>query len=92
MTIPRTGVGLVGVRFGDARETLGSIEDILAAFPDVVVARMNIPRLGCGRDDGSGLLTLVVSATTDQMGALAGRLGMLKNVRVKSMFLEEAPL
>jgi hypothetical protein len=82
----------VGVRFEDAREALGSIEDVLAAFPDVVLARMNIPHLDASPEVASGLLTLVVRASTDQMGALAGRLGMLKNVRVKSVFLEEAPL
>jgi len=73
----------VGVAFGDTCEALGGIETILAAFPDLVVARMKLPQC----TQGTGLLTLVVNATTDEIGALAGRLGMLKSVRVKSVVL-----
>jgi len=80
-TQPR--IGLVGVAFADAREAIGSIEAVLDGFPDMVVARMNLPHCAVG----TGLLTLVVNASTDQIGALAGRLGMLKSVRVKSMVL-----
>ena len=80
-TQPR--IGLLGVAFGDAREAIGSIEAVLAGFPDLIVARMNLPRCA----EGIGLLTLVVNASTDQIGALAGRLGMLKSVRVKSVVM-----
>jgi len=76
-------IGLVGVAFGEARETLGSIETILAEFPEAVVARLKLPQCALG----TGLLTLVVNASTDEIGALAGRLGMLKSVRVKSLVL-----
>lgn len=76
-------LGLVGIAFGDARAVCGSIEDVLCAFPDLVVARMSLPQ--CSQD--CGILALVVSATTDQIGALAGRLGMIENVRVKSVVL-----
>jgi len=76
-------IGLVGVAFGDVRAVSGRIEDVLSAFPDLVVARMSLPQ--CSPD--CGLLTIVVSATTDQIGALAGRLGMLDSVRVKSLVL-----
>lgn len=83
MTDPVSRIGLVGVVFGAAGEALKNIELVLSAYPDVVVARMSVPR--CAPD--AGLLTLVVNATTDQIGALAGRLGMLKAVRVKSIVL-----
>ena len=76
-------IGLVGVAFGEAQGTLGSIEAILAEFPDSVVARLKLPQCALG----TGLLTLVVNATTDEIGSLAGRLGMVKSVRVKSMVL-----
>lgn len=76
-------LGLVGVAFRDAKAVSGGIEAVLGAFPDLVVARMTVPQCGQGRS----LLTLVVSATTDQIGALAGRLGMLEDVRVKSVVL-----
>lgn len=76
-------IGLVGVAFGEAQGTLGSIEAILAEFPDAVVARLKLPQCALG----TGLLTLVVNATTDEIGSLAGRLGMVKSVRVKSMVL-----
>ncbi len=83
MTKPVSRIGLVGVVFGAADHALEGIENVLASFPDVIIARMSVPR--CAPD--SGLLTLVVNATTDQIGALAGRLGMIEAVRVKSIVL-----
>lgn len=83
MTPPSPRIGLVGVAFDAAKGTLGNIEPVLAAFADVVVARMSLPQ--CAAD--TGLITLVVNATTDEIGALAGRLGMLESVRVKSFVL-----
>jgi hypothetical protein len=83
MDIPPPRLGLVGVAFQDAKAVCGNIETVLNAFPDLVVARMTVPQCSQGR----GVLTLVVSATTDQIGALAGRLGMLEDVRVKSVVL-----
>jgi putative iron-only hydrogenase system regulator len=80
-TSPR--IALVGVAFGDAKAVCASIESVLSAFPDLVVARMSLPQ--CTPD--CGLLALVVSASTDEIGALAGRLGMIKSVRVKSLVL-----
>lgn len=80
-TSPR--IGLVGVAFDAATGALGNIETVLAAFADVVVARMSLPQ--CAAD--TGLLTVVVKASTDQIGALAGRLGMLESVRVKSLVM-----
>jgi len=76
-------IGLVGVTFDAATGCLGNIESVLAAIADVVVARMSLPQ--CAAD--TGLLTLVVNASTDQIGALAGRLGMLESVRVKSLVM-----
>jgi putative iron-only hydrogenase system regulator len=73
----------VGVTFDATAGALGNIESVLAAFADVVVARMSLPQ--CAAD--TGLLTLVVNASTDRIGALAGRLGMLESVRVKSMVM-----
>ncbi|MGE4265399.1 MAG: TM1266 family iron-only hydrogenase system putative regulator [Desulfovibrio sp.] len=83
MTQSSPRIGLVGVTFDAATGSLGNIESVLAAFADVVVARMSLPQ--CAAD--TGLLTLVVNASTDQIGALAGRLGMLESVRVKSLVM-----
>jgi len=73
----------VGVAFDAATGAVGNIESVLAAFADVVVARMSLPQ--CAAD--TGLLAVVVNASTDRIGALAGRLGMLESVRVKSLVL-----
>ena len=72
MTTSHSRIGLVGVTFGAARETRRNIESVLTSFSDVVVARMSLPQCA----EGTGLLTLVVNATTDEIGALAGKLGM----------------
>lgn len=83
MNPSQSRIGLVAVALGDAKAVCSSIEAVLSAFPDLVVARMSLPQ--CSPD--CALLTLVVNASTDQIGALAGQLGMLPNVRVKSLVL-----
>jgi putative iron-only hydrogenase system regulator len=73
-------LGFVGVIVEDRKKAGKEINDILSEFGDLIVARMGIPHAA----KGCSVITLVVDATTDQVGGLTGRLGAVDGVSVKS--------
>jgi len=72
-------VGVVGI----VVENLESAEDINQILHDysyVIVGRMGIPY----RDRGISVISVIVDGTSDEIGAMTGKLGKVKNVSVKS--------
>jgi len=57
----------------------------LSGAGDLILARVGLPNRG--RD--MAVITLVVEATTDEMGQLTGRLGTLAGVSVKSALAKD---
>lgn len=73
--------GFVGIMV-ENRHSLGArLNQILAAHSDCIVGRLGMPNV-----EGTSLsiITLIVHATTDQLGSLTGKLGSLPGVSVKS--------
>ncbi|MDD2709120.1 MAG: iron-only hydrogenase system regulator [Verrucomicrobiae bacterium] len=73
-------LGFVGIIVENRRQTAPRVNEMLTQFGDLIVARTGIPypkRACC-------VITLVVDATTDELGRLTGRLGQLEGVSVKS--------
>ena len=73
-------LGFVGIVIEDRKKSSEKINRILAEFGDGIVARTGIPY----KDKNCCVITLVVDATTDEVGALTGRLGKVGGVSVKS--------
>lgn len=73
-------LGFVGIVVDDKTRSGEAINRILSDHADLIVGRMGIPNV---REETS-VVTLVVRATTDAMGKLTGKLGMLDGVQVKS--------
>lgn len=74
-------LGFVGLIVENRTMNAVSVNDLLSSFGDIIVARTGVP---CPNRNCSAI-TLVVDATTDELGALTGRLGRLNGVSVKSM-------
>lgn len=72
--------GFVGVIVQNRFQSAPRVNAILADFGELILSRTGLPHL---RDDIS-VITLVVEATTDEMGALSGKLGALDGVTVKT--------
>ncbi|OGV69133.1 MAG: CopG family transcriptional regulator [Lentisphaerae bacterium RIFOXYA12_FULL_48_11] len=73
-------VGFIGIIISDRKNAAEKVNSILSEFGAIIVARTGIPyhtRNVC-------VITLVVDATTDEIGSLTGRLGTIKGVTVKS--------
>lgn len=73
-------VGFVGIIISDRKNAAEKVNSILSEFGEIIIARTGIPyhaRNVC-------VITLVVDATTDEIGSLTGKLGAIRGVTVKS--------
>jgi len=72
-------IGFVGIIL-ENRDSVEIVNHVLSEHAERILARMGLP---C-RDKGISVITLVVEATTDELGALTGLLGRIEGVSVKS--------
>jgi putative iron-only hydrogenase system regulator len=73
-------VGVVAIIVKKRAAGAPEVNRVLTEFGDIVLGRMGLPY--AQRD--LHIITLIVDATTDQIGALTGKLGMIRDVTVKS--------
>lgn len=73
-------LGFVGIVVENRKETAPRVNDILTEYGDLIMGRMGIPHL----EHDNSVITLIVRATTDQVGELTGKLGAIPGVSVKS--------
>lgn len=72
-------IGVIGIVVED-RDQAPRINSILSSHSEVIVGRMGIPY----RERGLSVISLIVDGSTDQIGALTGKLGQICGVQVKS--------
>lgn len=79
-------VGFVGIIIERRDQTAEAVNRILSQHADLILVRTGLPRATGGQTAGSqvAVITLTVQATSDELGALTGRLGALAGVSVKS--------
>lgn len=54
---------------------------LLSDYSDIILARQGLPF----RDKGIHIISLIAEGTTDEIGALTGKLGRLEGIQVKSV-------
>ncbi|QJB57553.1 TM1266 family iron-only hydrogenase system putative regulator [Pseudodesulfovibrio sp. zrk46] len=74
-------LGIIGIFIQDRNESAPAVNKILGENSDIVVGRMGIPF----REKEVNCISLIIEATTDELGAMTGKLGMLNGVKVKSL-------
>ncbi len=74
-------LGFIGIIIDDRKQHAAAVNQLLLEFGDLIHARMGLPNL----KHGASVITLIVDATTDELGAMTGRLGKLPGISVKSM-------
>jgi len=70
----------VGIIVYDREQSAAKVNEILSKFGDLIVGRMGIPY----KERGISVIAIIVDATTDELGALTGKLGQIPGVKVKS--------
>ncbi|MCL0059015.1 iron-only hydrogenase system regulator [Dehalococcoidia bacterium] len=73
-------LGFAGIIIQDRKRTAPRVNEILSEFGEIIVARMGLPY----HEKSCSVITIIVDATTDEFGALTGRLGLVEGVSVKS--------
>lgn len=73
-------IGVVGIVLKDRTKTAAKVNAILSTYGDNIVGRMGIPY----REKDISVIALIVDGSTDEIGALTGKLGAIEGVTVKS--------
>lgn len=73
-------LGFVGIIIEDRVKCSGIVNDILSEFSKLILARTGLPNA----KGNTSVITLVIDATTDELGMLTGKLGAITGVSVKS--------
>ncbi|NYB75819.1 CopG family transcriptional regulator [Sedimentibacter hydroxybenzoicus DSM 7310] len=72
-------IGVVGIIIEDLT-FIAEVNEILHQYGEIIVGRMGIPY----KEKKVNVISLIVDGTTDEIGALTGKLGKLKGLSVKS--------
>ncbi len=72
-------IGVIGIVV-ENRENARKINKILSEYSDVIVGRMGIPY----RERDISVISLIIEGSTDEIGAMTGKLGSLSGVKVKT--------
>ena len=73
-------LGFMGIIVSDRNKQASEVNKILSEFGNIIQGRMGIPY----KERNCSIITLIVDATTDDVGSLTGRLGLIPGVSVKS--------
>ena len=78
----RIGAILIIVK---GKEQINLLNQILTSHSAIIIGRQGIPI----RDRAISIISLVVEGTTDDISALTGQLGKLKDIRVRSVLAKD---
>lgn len=73
-------LGFVGIIIDDRDKCSSLVNDILSDFSELILARTGLPNA----KGNTSIITLVIDATTDELGVVTGKLGNIPGVSVKS--------
>ncbi|OHD15341.1 MAG: CopG family transcriptional regulator [Spirochaetes bacterium GWD1_27_9] len=73
-------VGVIALIIQD-RQSIQEVNSIFSAYNEIIIGRQGIPL----RDKGIHIISLIVEGTTDEIGALTGKIGKVNGVLVKSV-------
>jgi putative iron-only hydrogenase system regulator len=73
-------IGTITIIITDRTAQASQVNAILGDYGDVIIGRMGLPYA----PKELHIIALIVHASTDEIGALTGRLGSLEGIEVKS--------
>ncbi|MGI6003910.1 MAG: TM1266 family iron-only hydrogenase system putative regulator [Christensenellales bacterium] len=78
-------VGVVAVIVEKREETAAKVNEILSLYAHIIVGRMGLPY----KERGVSIISLIIDGTTDDIGAMCGKLGAIDGVTAKSVLKPE---
>ena len=76
-----TRIALIGIMVEDT-DTVEKLNGILHEYGRFIIGRMGLPL----KEKGLNIISVVIDAEADIISSLAGKLGMLKGVKVKTLY------
>ncbi len=73
-------LGFVGIIIDDRGKSAVVVNEILSQHAELILARTGLPNA----KGNTSIITLVIDATTDELGVLTGKLGNISGISVKS--------
>lgn len=77
-------VGIIGVAIYDVKK-INQVNQIITENSSIVLGRMGMPL----QKQSMRLISLIVEGDTDGIGRMAGRIGEIDGVEIKSMLMKE---
>jgi putative iron-only hydrogenase system regulator len=74
-------IGVVSIIIHNRKDSAMRVNEIITQYGDSIIGRMGIPY----EPKGINIIALIIHGTTDDIGALTGKLGSLMDVEVKSV-------
>jgi putative iron-only hydrogenase system regulator len=73
-------IAVIGIIVTQRENAAKQVNTVLSEHANIIVGRMGIPY----HERGLSVISLIVDGTTDEIGALTGKLGNIPSVKVKS--------
>ena len=77
-------IGVVAI-IVENKDSVELVNKLLSNYGDIIVGRMGVPY----KEKQMSILSIIVDGTTDDIGALTGKLGKLQGVSVKSALTQK---
>jgi putative iron-only hydrogenase system regulator len=75
-------IGVIGIVVED-RAQVPQVNALLSSFNEVIIGRLGIPY----HERALAIISIIVDGSTDEIGALSGRLGQIPGIKVKSVLV-----
>ena len=72
-------IAVIGIAVSSREEVANKVNEILSQFGSIIVGRMGIPY----KEREISVISLIVDGNNDEIGALTGKLGNIKGIKVK---------
>ncbi len=79
---PQRRIGVIAIIVEDPANTFDKINSILHQHSKVIIGRLGLPY----PKENLSIISLIIDGTTDDVGALTGKLGQIQSVSVKTVF------
>lgn len=73
-------IGVIGIVVSDPHGISVAVQEILSDFSDIIVGRMGVPI----KENCIAAMSVIVKGENERISALAGKLGRLEKVNLKS--------
>ncbi len=81
MSLSEKRYAFTGIIIQEREKSASAVQQIISEFSTIIMGRMGLPNIDTGK---LSIITLILHANTDEIGAFTGKLGRIDGVTVKT--------